>query len=205
MHFCNLFDTSALPACWILQILQAAAAATNVLRNVVERMASAQLPSQCWVIGAECIGCCIVQGEVCAASNLVDQLQAALREAKAANSNSSAELVAGLQAELERQAGVIGELRTQLRASTESQEDLRRQTVSLVEAQAHMAAQQSRIEEGPPAAVARMQAQLLEKVSSILFVAAFIFFLFFFCYVLMQGLSFFSATFALLLLPLPLC
>ncbi|DBA81033.1 TPA: hypothetical protein ACH3X2_007238 [Trebouxia sp. C0005] len=105
----------------------------------------------------------LLKGEVCAASNLVDQLQAALQEAKATNSNSSAELVAGLQAELERQAGVIGELRTQLRASTESQEDLRRQTVSLVEAQAHMAAQQSRIEEGPPAAVARMQAQLLEK------------------------------------------
>ncbi|DBB08187.1 TPA: hypothetical protein ACH3X3_008369 [Trebouxia sp. C0006] len=105
----------------------------------------------------------LLKGEVCAASNLVDQLQAALQQAKAANSNSSAELVAGLQAELERQAGVIGELRTQLRASTESQEDLRRQTVSLVEAQTHMAAQQSRIEEGPPAAVARMQAQLLEK------------------------------------------
>ncbi|DBB05557.1 hypothetical protein WJX77_006024 [Trebouxia sp. C0004] len=105
----------------------------------------------------------LLKEEVCAASNLVDQLQTALQEAKAANSNSSAELVAGLQAELERQAGVIGELRTQLRASSESQEDLRRQTVSLVEAQAHMAVQQSRIEKGPPAAVARMQAQLLEK------------------------------------------
>ena len=128
-------------------------------------MNSAQLPPYYSVVGAECIGCCDTQGEVCAASNLVDQLQAALQQAKAANSNSSAELVAGLQAELERQAGVIGELRTQLRASTESQEDLRRQTVSLVEAQTHMAAQQSRIEEGPPAAVARMQAQLLEKVS----------------------------------------
>ena len=93
----------------------------------------------------------------------MDQLQAALEEAKAANSSSSADLVAGLQAELERQAGVIGELRTQLRASTEAQEDLRRQTVSLVEAQAHMAHQH--IVEGPPAAVARMQAQLLEKVT----------------------------------------
>ncbi len=102
---------------------------------------------------------------MCAASDLVDQLQAALEEAKTAGSNSSAELVAGLQSELERQAGVIGELRTQLRLSTEAQEDLRRQTVSLAEAQAHMAAQQSRIEEGPPAAVARMQLHLLEKVS----------------------------------------
>ena len=107
-----------------------------------------------------------MQMEVSSASNLVDQLQAALEAAKAANSNSSAELVAGLQAELERQAGVIGELRVQLRASTESQEDLRQQTVSLVEAQAHMAAQQRSIVEGPPAAVARMQVQLLEKVSS---------------------------------------
>lgn len=106
-----------------------------------------------------------MQMEVSSASNLVDQLQAALEKAKAANSNSSAELVAGLQAELGRQAGVIGELRAQLRASTESQEDLRRQTVSLVEAQAHMAAQQRSIVEGPPAAVARMQVQLLEKVS----------------------------------------
>ena len=108
----------------------------------------------------------VLQEEVCSASDLVDQLQAALEEAKAQGSSTSPELVAGLQAELERQAGVIGELRTQLRASTEAQEDLRRQTVSLVEAQAHMAAQQARIEEGPPAAVARMQAQLLEKVSS---------------------------------------
>ena len=95
----------------------------------------------------------------------MDQLQAALEEAKSQGSSSSAELVAGLQAELERQAGVIGELRTQLRASTEAQEDLRRQTVSLAEAQALMAEQAARIEEGPPAAVARMQAQLLEKVS----------------------------------------
>lgn len=105
----------------------------------------------------------LLKMEVSLASNLVDQLQAALEAAKAANSNSSAELVAGLQAELERQAGVIGELRVQLRASTECQEDLRRQTVSLVEAQAHMAAQQRSIVEGPPAAVARMQVQLLEK------------------------------------------
>ena len=108
---------------------------------------------------------CILQEEVSSASDLVDQLQAALEVAKSQGSSSSAELVAGLQAELERQAGVIGELRTQLRASTEAQEDLRRQTVSLAEAQAHMAEQAARIEEGPPAAVARMQAQLLEKVS----------------------------------------
>lgn len=99
------------------------------------------------------------------ANNLVDQLQAALKEARASNSNSSADLVAGLQAELERQAGVIGELRTQLRASTEAQEDLRRQTVSLVEAQAHMA--QQNVVEGPPAGVARMQAHLLEKVTAL--------------------------------------
>lgn len=108
---------------------------------------------------------CVSQEEVSGASDLVDQLQAALEQAKASNSSSSAELVAGLQAELDRQAGVIGELRTQLRASTEAQEDLRRQTVSLVEAQAHMA-QQNAIVEGPPAAVARMQAQLLEKVTA---------------------------------------
>lgn len=107
---------------------------------------------------------CALQEEVSGASELVDQLQAALKEAQAANSNSSAELVAGLQAELERQAGVIGELRTQLRASTEAQEDLRRQTVSLVEAQAHMA--QHSVVEGPPAGVARMQAHLLEKVTA---------------------------------------
>ena len=106
-----------------------------------------------------------VQAEVSGASDLVDQLQAALEEAKASNNRSSAELVAGLQAELERQAGVIGELRTQLRLSTEVQEDLRRQTVSLVEAQAHMA--QQSIVDGPPAAVARMQAQLSEKVTTL--------------------------------------
>ena len=106
-----------------------------------------------------------LQEEVSGASNLVDQLQAALQEAQASNSNSSAELVAGLQAELERQAGVIGELRTQLRASTEAQEDLRRQTVSLVEAQAHMA--QQNVVEGPPAGVAFMQAHLLEKVNAL--------------------------------------
>ena len=104
-----------------------------------------------------------LQEEVSSASDLVDQLQAALEDAKSSGSDSGIELVAGLQAELERQAGVIGELRTQLRASTEAQEELRRQTVSLVEAQTHMA-QQSAIEEGPPAAVARMRAQLLEKV-----------------------------------------
>ena len=107
-----------------------------------------------------------LQEEVSGANSLVDQLQAALKEAQASNSISSAELVAGLQAELERQAGVIGELRTQLRASTEAQEDLRRQTVSLVEAQAHMA--QQNIVEGPPAGVARMQAHLLEKVTALL-------------------------------------
>lgn len=106
-----------------------------------------------------------LQEEVSGASDLVDQLQAALKQAKASNSNSSAELVAGLQSELERQAGVIGELRTQLRTSTEAQEDLRRQTVSLVEAQAHMAQHMDSIVEGPPAAVARMQAHLLEKVT----------------------------------------
>lgn len=105
------------------------------------------------------------QEEVSGASHLVDQLQAALTAAQASNSASSAELVAGLQAELERQAGVIGELRTQLRASTEAQEDLRRQTVSLVEAQAHMA--QQNVVEGPPAGVARMQAHLLEKVTAL--------------------------------------
>ncbi|KAL3161186.1 hypothetical protein ABBQ38_009553 [Trebouxia sp. C0009 RCD-2024] len=105
----------------------------------------------------------LLKEEVSSASDLVDQLQAALKQAKASNSNSSAELVAGLQSELERQAGMIGELRTQLRTSTEAQEDLRRQTVSLVEAQAHMAQHMDSIVEGPPAAVARMQAHLLEK------------------------------------------
>lgn len=106
-----------------------------------------------------------LQEEVSSASDLVDQLQAALKQAKESNSNSSAELVAGLQSELERQASMIAELRTQLRTSTEAQEDLRRQTVSLVEAQAHMAQHMDSIVEGPPAAVARMQAHLLEKVT----------------------------------------
>ena len=95
----------------------------------------------------------------------MDQLHTALEQAQRAGHQGSAELVASLQAELERQAGVIGELRAQLRVSSDAQEELRRQAVSLVEAQAHMAAEQRDVVDGPPVVVAMLHAQLLEKVS----------------------------------------
>ena len=106
-----------------------------------------------------------MQADVFRANNLVDQLHTALEQAKRTGHQGSAELVANLQAELERQAGVIGELRAQLRVSSDAQEELRRQAVSLVEAQAHMAAEQRNVVDGPPIVVAMLHAQLLEKVS----------------------------------------
>lgn len=105
-----------------------------------------------------------MQVDVSRANKLVDQLHAALEQAKQAGNQGSAELIASLQAELERQAGIIGELRAQLRASSDAQEELRRQTVSLVEAQAQMAAEQRNVVDGPPVVVAMLHAQLLEKV-----------------------------------------
>lgn len=106
-----------------------------------------------------------MQAEVHSANELVDQLQSALEQAKRSGNTGGAELVASLQAELERQAGVIGELRAQLRLSSDAQEDLRREAVSLVEAQAHMAAEQPNVVDGPPVVVAMLNAQLHEKVS----------------------------------------